>query len=110
LQDAAKAVGKHYTGISAALRGLTASAYGFIWKRGWGKAQLDLSNYTCGEELRAQRRLKPVKQYSAKGKYLQTFPSAKDAAAAVGVSRSFISTVLNTKKLAKGFYWMSTNK
>jgi hypothetical protein len=44
LTDAAKSIGKDYTGISAAIRGVITSAYGYIWKRGWGKAKINVKN------------------------------------------------------------------
>jgi len=40
LKDAAKSIGKDYTGISAAIRGIISGAYGYIWKRGWGKEKI----------------------------------------------------------------------
>lgn len=88
-----------------ALSGKQKSAGGFIWKKGWGKAQIDLSNYIFGEALRAQRNFKKVRQYSVQGRLLKTFPSIKDAAAALGISPSYISIVLNKEKLVKGFKW-----
>jgi len=35
LHDAGKALGKSYTGISAVIRGIAKSAYGFKWKKGY---------------------------------------------------------------------------
>lgn len=42
LNDAAKAIGKDYTGISASIRGIISCAYGYIWKRGWGKEKINV--------------------------------------------------------------------
>jgi hypothetical protein len=41
LTDAANAVGvKSYTSISAVIRGISHSAFGYLWKRGWGKEKI----------------------------------------------------------------------
>ncbi|HRE50423.1 MAG TPA: NUMOD1 domain-containing DNA-binding protein [Flavitalea sp.] len=40
IKEAAVALGVHYTGISANLRGITATAYGYRWRKGWGKARI----------------------------------------------------------------------
>jgi len=44
LQDAANAIGKDYTGISANIRCVTNSAYGYIWKKGWGREKIKVKN------------------------------------------------------------------
>lgn len=110
ITDAAQATGLSTADICAVFSGRQRSAGGYVWKKGWGKPEIDLSNYATGEEWRAQTRFKKVKQYTQDGKYLQTFPSVKDAAAALGISPSYISLVLNKSKLAKGFLWKSTGK
>jgi len=46
LTDGAKSIGKDYTGISAAIRGVITCAYGYIWKRGWGKAKINVKKIT----------------------------------------------------------------
>jgi hypothetical protein len=40
LQDAGKAIGGHWTGISAAIRGIRKSAYGYRWGKGWNKKKI----------------------------------------------------------------------
>ncbi len=110
ITDAAQATGLSTADICAVFNGRQRSAGGYIWKKGWGKLEIDLSNYAIGEEWRAQVRFKKVKQYSPEGKYLQTFNSVKEAAASLGISPSYISSVLNKKRLAKGFLWKSASK
>lgn len=111
IADAARATGIGTGEISLVSNGKQKSAGGYIWKKGWGKATIDLSNYAFGETLRAQRRQKKVKQYSAAGKYVQTFPSVKAAALAMHLTPSSISTALDKDgKLAKGFMWRSVPK
>lgn len=51
LQDAAKSIGKDYTGISAAIRGIIKCAYGYIWKRGWGKEKISVKKI-AGRKLK----------------------------------------------------------
>ena len=42
LTDAASAVGAaSYTSISAVVRGVSRSAFGYFWKSGWGKAKIN---------------------------------------------------------------------
>lgn len=40
LKEAAAALGVHYSGISANLRGITRTAYGCLWRRGWGRERI----------------------------------------------------------------------
>ena len=89
----------------------TKSAGGYIWKSGWGKDKIDLTGYSFGEELRAQRLQIKVRQYSLKGKYVQTFPSVKAAAASVGISAAHLSGVLGGNQThAGGFIWRKMGK
>ncbi len=42
LTDAASAVGaKSYTSISAVIRGISRTAFGYVWKAGWGKSKIN---------------------------------------------------------------------
>lgn len=106
IADAARATGVHHSDISEAVNGKLRSAGGFIWKKGWGKQQIDLRKYVFGKQLRAQRRWKKVNQYNLGGKFIKTFPSVKSAAASLGITPSLISNVLGTEKTAKGFLWV----
>jgi hypothetical protein len=111
MSDAARATGIGRGEISVAANGKQKSAGGYIWKKSWGKAKIDLSKYVFGETLRAQRLQKKVKQYSAAGKYIQTFPSVKEAAKAVGLTPSSISTALDKEgRVAKNFIWKSVGR
>ena len=110
ISDAAEKTGLRGSDISVALSGKQKSVGGFIWRKGWGKPRIDLSNYLFGEELRAQRRFKKVKQYSPQGKHINTFPSVKDAVAEFGISPAHLSRALDKQKLAKGFFWKTANK
>jgi len=106
LVDAAKAIGRDSTGISAAIRGITKQAYGFVWKKGYGKEKINLERYLCGNELRALNGRRKTRQYSLSGKYIKTFASVKEAAAAVKVASSTISGALSGKHAtAGGFIW-----
>jgi hypothetical protein len=87
------------------------SAGGYIWKEGHGNDRIDLTGYSFGEELRAQRQQIQVKQYSLDGKYVQTFPSVKAAAASVGISAAHLSGVLGGSQThAAGFIWRKMGK
>jgi hypothetical protein len=110
IADASQATGVNQSDIHAVFNGRQRSAGGFIWRRGWGKLQIDLSGYAIGEEWRAMQRYKKVKQYSAEGKYLNTYSSVKEAAQSLNISPSYISMVLNKDKLAKGFIWKSVDR
>jgi hypothetical protein len=111
INDAARAVGVESCCISEALSGKQKSAGGYIWKSGWGKDKIDLTGYSFGEELRAQRRQIKIRQYSLKGKYVQTFTSVKAAAASVGISAAHLSGVLGgTQTHAAGFIWKKMAK
>lgn len=93
------------------LNGKQRSAGGFIWKKGWGKDKIDLSNYLTGAQYRGLRRKKKIRQYSAGGKYIRTFPSVKEASKSVGITPSAISTCLRREgKLAKGFIWKAVDQ
>lgn len=91
--------------ISAVVNGRQRSAGGFVWRKGHGKKKIDLAGYLTGEVYRAAQRQKKVKQYSAGGKYLKTFASIKEAAAAVKVNASAISTAVKKKRVIKGYCW-----
>jgi hypothetical protein len=111
INDAARATGVHASCISEALTGGQMSAGGYIWKEGNGKDRIDLTGYSFGEELRAQRQQIQVKQYSLDGKYVQTFPSVKAAAASVGISAAHLSGVLGGSQThAAGFIWRKMGK
>lgn len=104
VSDAAKAAGIGSGDISSVFSSRQQSAGGFLWRKGWGKNKIEVKGLVFGEKLRAQRRWKKVKQYSPDGKYLQTFPSVKAAAASLQVTPSYISWGLDKKnRLAKGF-------
>jgi len=111
ITDAARAAGVDPVCISEALSGKQKSAGGYIWKSGWGKDKIDLTGYSFGEELRAQRLQIKVRQYSLKGKYVQTFPSVTAAAASVGISAAHLSGVLGGRQThAGGFIWKKKGK
>lgn len=106
LVDAAKAIGKDSTGISANIRGITKQAYGFVWKKGYGKEKINLERQLYGNDLRAIKVRRKTRQYSLSGKYIKTFASVKEAAAAVKVASSTISGALSGKyTTAGGFIW-----
>jgi hypothetical protein len=111
IADAARATGTSSGDISCVLNGKQRSAGGYIWKKGWGKDKIDLSNYLTGAQYRGLKRQKKIRQYSAGGKYIRTFPSVKQAAEKMGISPSAISTCLNQeRKLAKGFIWKAADR
>jgi len=91
--------------ISYILSGKQKSAGGFIWRKGFGPRKIDLTGHLWGEELRASKLMKKVKQYSMDGKHIKTFSSIKDAAHAVGVSPGAISMALSQNKRSAGFKW-----
>jgi|GEM_PF-5670141 len=70
LVNASKAIGKATTGISANIRGITRQAYGFVWKKGYGKEKINLKGQLYGSALRAKNGCKRIRQYSVLGKQL----------------------------------------
>jgi hypothetical protein len=106
ISDAAKSTGFHPGDLSNAIQGKQRSAGGWIWKKGWGKKQIDLSQYDFGESWRAKRRWKKVKQYSLHGKFIRYFPSIKAAAAHMHCVSPTISSALKSKSgFSGGFRW-----
>ncbi|MFT3705661.1 MAG: NUMOD1 domain-containing DNA-binding protein [Agriterribacter sp.] len=105
IKDAARATNAHTSEIIRVVDGRQRSAGGYVWKKGSGKDQIDLSNYMFGQEWRAARRWKKVKQYSKERKYVQTFPSLSAAAESISVSPSIISLGIKHKKPYGGFFW-----
>jgi len=111
ISDAARATGLPTCCISEALTGKQNSAGGYIWKKGHGKDKIDLTGYLFGEELRALRQQRGVKQYNLDGRYIRTFPSLKAAAASVGISAAHLSGVISGRqKHAAGFIWKKVDK
>lgn len=105
IADAARASNVSAGDISYILSGKQKSAGGFIWRKGFGPRKIDLTGHLWGEELRASKLMKKVKQYSMDGKHIKTFSSIKDAAHAVGVSPGAISMALSQNKRSAGFKW-----
>lgn len=106
LKDAAAAIGKDYTGIAAALNGITRAAYGYVWREGYGKPTIELKNFEAGEKWRARRRWKKVVQLTNNGKRLREFPSVKEAAKSMSIRPSTLSGALNGKqKTCAGYKW-----
>ncbi len=103
IADAAQKTGIKSPDISSALNGKQKSAGGFIWKKGWGKQKINLTNYLFGEALRSRRLSKKIRQYS-QGKYIKTFPSIKAAAEATGVHSTAIIYALKNKMRSSGGY------
>jgi NUMOD4 motif-containing protein/NUMOD1 domain-containing protein len=61
---------------------------------------------TNRRKSRFQLQVKPVTQYDAGGKKIATYPDAKHASAATGVSPGYISgAALSGKRMAGGYYW-----
>jgi len=104
ITDAEKITGVATSGIHLILRGIRKSAGGFVWKTGYGKSKIDLSNYIAGKQWRTMRRWKKVIQQSLKNKYLRKFPSVNEAAKSVGVSPSTLSATLNGRQNTCGGY------
>lgn len=106
MSDAGAGAGVLPTEICVAVNGKRKSAGGFIWRKGWGKKQIDVKQDSYGELLRAKVRWKKVKQYNLKGEYLKTFESVKAAAESVEVRPSAMSAALKSKSnLAGGYKW-----
>jgi hypothetical protein len=109
ISDAGAGTGILPSEICVAVNGKRKSAGGFIWRKGWGKKQIDIKQDSYGELLRAKVRWKKVKQYSLKGKYLKTFESVKAAAESVKIRPSAMSAALKSKSnLAGGYKWSFT--
>ena len=106
IKDASEASGVHVNAINKVLKGEYKSAKGFFWKKGYGKENIDLSGHKWGRESMAITQSKPVKQYGLNGKYVQTFPSVKQAAQMVGLHpTSIIDTLKGRQHTSGGFKW-----
>jgi hypothetical protein len=106
IKDGAEASGVHINAINKVLKGQYKSAKGFFWKKGYGKDFIDLSDYKWGRESMAATQSKPVKQFSLDGEYIQTFPSVKVAAQAIGLHpTSVIDTLKGRRHTSGGFKW-----
>jgi len=106
MAEAARATGTCSGDISLVVNGKQRIAGGFIWKKGFRKHSIDVSNFVYGADWRGQKRQKKITQYDPQGIYIQTFPSVKSAALSLGISPSYITMALSGKiKLAKGFIW-----
>lgn len=106
VKEASEASGVHINAINRMLKGEYKSTKGFYWKKGYGKDQIDLSNYKWGRESMASTQSKKVKQYSLDGKYLLTFSSIKAAAKEIKVHLSTLCGALNGRqKTAGGYIW-----
>ncbi len=104
--DAGAATGIRSSDICVTANGKQKSAGGYIWRKGWGKLQINVRQDSYGEILRAKVRWKKVKQYSLEGKYLKTFESVKAAAESVKVLPSAISAALKSKSnIGGGYKW-----
>ncbi len=108
IKNAAETIGASESAISFQLKGSRAykSVKGYFWKKGYGPARIDLSNYKWGKKAIAAGNSKKVKQYSLQGKYIQTFSSVTAAARHLGVSPSSLSCACNGRSLTcGGFKW-----
>jgi hypothetical protein len=106
VREASEATGTHINAINKVLKGEYKSAKGSFWTKGYGKDFIDLSDYKWGKASMAATQSKPVKQYGLDGKYIQTFPSIKLAAQAVGLhSASIIDTLKGRQHTGGGFRW-----
>lgn len=104
IREASEASGAHVNAICKVLKGTYKSAKGFFWKKGYGKAFIDLSGYAWGRASMAITQSKPVKQYSLEGKYIQTFPSVKMAAQSAGLHPTSVVDTLKGRQFTSGGY------
>jgi hypothetical protein len=106
LQEAQLVTKSRANVIRDMLKGKNKSANGFFWKKGFGKAKIDLSKHKWGQELTVASCLKKVKQLSLDGILIKTYPSLKQAAEEVNISASNITNVCKGyQKTAKGYRW-----
>jgi len=106
IADGARMTGVASGDICNVLSGKQRTAGGFIWRKGWGKATIDVNNFVYGVTWRAQKRQKKVNQYTAAGKLVNTFASVKEAAAYMNVNPSAISyACTNNRKTSGGYKW-----
>jgi len=109
IQDAQIATGTPYHSIRLVLKGLGKSANGYFWKKGYGKAKIDLSGHVWGRKSQILKQSKKVEQNSLSGKYKRSFKSIKEAAASIGVSEGTISRACSArterKKICLGYKW-----
>jgi hypothetical protein len=97
LQDATEAVKVSSGKISRAIKGEYKTIKGFVWKNGYGKPFINLSNYKWGTASTIETHSIKVKQYTPEGKYIRTFKSIKAAAEFIHTRRSSISAAKYAK-------------
>ncbi len=103
---AAKATGITESSINNAQSGRYLMAGGYVWRRGSGKMQIDVSSVQEKLKKRFQKTSTPVSQLSADGKRINSYPSFTEAAMAVGGSAKQIShAARGISKTAYGYKW-----
>ncbi|GGH27286.1 hypothetical protein FAZ19_18860 [Sphingobacterium alkalisoli] len=93
----------HAGGINGCVDGHKATAGGFIWRRGKGKAKLVLpvTPRPLGHKLSRK-----VIQYNLKGREIARYPSIKSASRALGIHNTTISAAIRgDNNTAGGFRW-----
>lgn len=106
IADGSRATGVVTGDICNVISGKQRTAGGFIWRKGWGKATIDVNNFVYGVAWRAQKRQKKVTQYTIAGKLVKSFASVKEAAGFMNVNPNAISYACsNDRKTCKGYKW-----
>lgn len=111
IKAASEATGIKRSGISAVLAGSYQTAGGFVWKRGKGERQIDLTGYfDAWRKSWKEKRGKKIIQYSLDKRKIKTYPSISDAAAQTGIPFSNISRAAGGYlKTAGGYKWKAVN-
>ncbi|MFT3949825.1 MAG: NUMOD1 domain-containing DNA-binding protein [Agriterribacter sp.] len=105
IAGAAREAGANTSDIQSVLSGRQRSAGGYLWRKGYGKKKINVAGFLTGEAWRAQRRCKKVKQTDARGKVIKIFESVKAASEQVGISASYMSTVIAKKTMIQNYYF-----
>jgi hypothetical protein len=94
------------------LREVSWSAGNFIWKRGKGKARINVKGHFDGWRATfKESRGKKVTQYTLDQKAIRTYASIADASKETGISHSHISRVMRgIEEKAGGFVWRCDNE
>jgi hypothetical protein len=112
IKEAWEVTGIARSGISAVVCGYWQTSGGYVWKKGRGEKQIDLTGYF--DQWRVgykEKQGKKVIQYSKDNQFIQQHLSITDAAAQIGVTPSNISRMLSGElKTAGGYIWKFAKK
>lgn len=111
IKDACLATNANESSISSCCVGRIQSSFGYIWRRKGEPFDKYDTNITCTYDENGNVHYgKPVNQYSVYGKYINTYPSIREADKFLNIS-SGVSDVCNKRsRTAGGYVWRFTSE